>query len=73
MAASDLDRAIGERLAAVRLESGLTQTQAGALVGRHQTGIAKLEHGDRRLLFSDALAFARIYKVPITSLDPDSL
>jgi hypothetical protein len=40
-------------------------------MGFAQSRVAKIEIGTRRLLFSEAIAFAQLYKVPLTAFVPD--
>ena len=64
---SDLDLAVGRRLAAMRNEAGLTQVEVGRRLGFAQSRIAKLEIGTRRLLFSEAIAIAELYGVTLSA------
>lgn len=75
---SDEDLAIGACLAAARISAGLSQRQAAARLSSPggpelpQSRIGKLETGARRLLFSEAVAFARLYGVTLDDLVPDA-
>lgn len=65
--ASEEDIAVGRRLAEARHAAGLTQAEVGRQLGIAQSRIAKLEIGTRRLLFSEALEFATLYKVKLAA------
>lgn len=70
-AVTEHDRLVGRRLAAVRTKAGLSQTEVARRMGFAQSRIAKLEIGTRRLLFSEAIAFAQLYKVSLSDFVPD--
>jgi hypothetical protein len=55
-----------ERLRAARLDKGLTQMQAAALLGRDQYWLSRCETGARRVDVVELLLFARIYEKPLT-------
>jgi transcriptional regulator with XRE-family HTH domain len=63
--ANDEDVAVGRRLAEARLRAGLTQAEAGRRLGMAQSRIAKLEIGTRRLLWSEGVQLAQLYKVKL--------
>ena len=63
-------RAIGRLLGDAREAAGLPQTYAARALGLTQSRVARLELGRRRLLFWEAVAFAALYRVPITTFDP---
>ena len=54
-----------ERLRQARLDSGLTQAQAGKLIRRDQTFISKCESGERRVDFIELRELAKIYNKPL--------
>jgi transcriptional regulator with XRE-family HTH domain len=54
---SDAYRSMLEVLVAARRERGLTQTDVAAALGKHQSFIAKIEGGERRL---DVIEFCAI-------------
>ena len=60
----------GRRLAALRLEAGISQAALGKAIGRPQNAIAHLENGETRLLFSQAIEIARILRIDVRLLDP---
>jgi transcriptional regulator with XRE-family HTH domain len=68
--ASAEDVAVGQRLALARRETKLTQAQAANHIGVAQSRIAKLETGTRRLLFSEAVALADLYRCRLTAFVP---
>jgi transcriptional regulator with XRE-family HTH domain len=68
---SEHDLAVGRRLAEARGKAGLSQTEVARRMGFAQSRVAKIEIGTRRLLFSEAIAFAQLYKVPLTDFVPD--
>jgi transcriptional regulator with XRE-family HTH domain len=63
-------RRLGQVLARARESAGLTQVQAANSLGVPQSRIAKLELGQRQLLFLEALRVARLYDVDPVTLDP---
>ncbi len=65
---SEEDLAVGRRLAAIRSDVGLSQTEVARQLGFAQSRIAKLETGTRRLLFSDAVAITDLYGVGLSAL-----
>lgn len=67
----DLRLAIGSRLATLRRESGQTQEEVALHLGRRKSWLAKLERGQRSLLFSEALALADAYGVSVVALWPE--
>src|SRR5438128_7878585 len=67
----ELRRAIGERLASLRRESGQTQEQISSQAGRRKSWLAKIERGQRSLLFSEAVELAELLGTPINNLWPD--
>ena len=69
---SEEDLALGRRLAAIRSEVGLSQTEVARRLGFAQSRIAKLETGTRRLLFSDAIAITDLYGVGLSALLADT-
>ena len=69
----ELRAAIGARLADLRRVRGLTQEAAAAEAGRRKSWLAKLERGQRSLLFSEAIELAEVFGVPIAELWPGPL
>ncbi|MBN1268070.1 MAG: helix-turn-helix transcriptional regulator [Kiritimatiellae bacterium] len=53
------------RLRKAREQAGLTQVQAGNLLGKPHSYVSKCELGERRVDFVEALQFARIYRKPL--------
>jgi transcriptional regulator with XRE-family HTH domain len=54
------------KLRQARLDAGLTQTQAGEMLGVDQTFISKCESGERRIDAIELQEFARIYRKPFS-------
>jgi transcriptional regulator with XRE-family HTH domain len=50
------------RLVAARLESGLTQVQVSAKMGKAHSFTSKCELGERRVDFVELQQFAKVYK-----------
>lgn len=69
---SEEDLAVGRRLASIRADVGLSQTDVARRLGFAQSRIAKLETGTRRLLFSDAIAITGLYGIGLSALLTDS-
>lgn len=63
-------RAIGHQLAELRRAAGLTQSQACAQIHRRKSWLAKIERGQRSLLFSEAVELARVFNVTVGALWP---
>lgn len=57
-------------MAAWRVEAGLSQAEAGNQLGVAQSVIAKIEGGQRSLMYLEALALAELYGRRATGLDP---
>lgn len=68
----ELRRAIGERLASVRREGGQTQEQVSERAGRRKSWLAKIERGQRSMLFSEAVQLAGLLNVPLDDLWPQN-
>lgn len=60
-----------KRLRDARIAAGLTQVQAGELLGRNQQHINRCEAGDRRIDAIELLDFANIYGCSLADLLPD--
>jgi transcriptional regulator with XRE-family HTH domain len=67
---SEEDVVLGRRLAAARTAAGFSQADAAHRLGFAQSRIAKLETGSRRLLFSEAIDLAEIYRVDVSDFVP---
>jgi transcriptional regulator with XRE-family HTH domain len=67
---ASLQRALGAKLSTARQSAGLTQVEAARRLGVPQSMIAKVELGQRKLLFVEALEFARLYGIHPVDLDP---
>jgi ribosome-binding protein aMBF1 (putative translation factor) len=65
--------AIGIRLRDARRAAGLTQQQVVDGIGRRKSWLAKLELGQRSLLFSEAVTLADAYGVGLADLWPPDL
>jgi transcriptional regulator with XRE-family HTH domain len=48
---------VGRTLRRWRLERGMTQAELSKLVGRSQSEISKIEHGERRLSYIETFVF----------------
>jgi transcriptional regulator with XRE-family HTH domain len=70
-AVAEEDVAIGRRLAGARRASGLSQVEVGRRLGVAQSWIAKMEVGTRRLLFSEAVELATLYRVDLSEFAVD--
>ena len=55
---SELDTAIAGYLAGLRRARGVSQEALGAELGRDQSFVSKIEHGQRRVTVSEALLWA---------------
>jgi transcriptional regulator with XRE-family HTH domain len=64
------DRQVGRLLAEARKKAGLSQVEAARRMGFAQSRVGKLEIGTRRLLFSEAIGFARMYEIALSDLAP---
>lgn len=53
------------KLRTARLAAGLTQAQAAAKFGRHQSMISKLESGERRVDVIELAELASLYKISL--------
>jgi transcriptional regulator with XRE-family HTH domain len=62
---------VGQRLAAARRAAGLSQTDVGHRLGVPQSRVAKLETGDRRLMYIEAFLYADLYGVSIEVFQPN--
>ena len=54
------------RLRQARVDAGLLQTEASALLGKSRTFVSKCELGERRVDVIEAQQFAKIYKKKFT-------
>jgi len=63
--------AIGKVLADKRHKAGLTQVVVAERLGRVNSWIAKLERGQRSLLYSEAVALAELYGVELAAFWPE--
>jgi ribosome-binding protein aMBF1 (putative translation factor) len=66
----ELRAAIGERIALLRTERGLTQAALAEKAGRRKSWLAKIERGQRSLLFSEAVELTRQLTVKFDQLWP---
>jgi transcriptional regulator with XRE-family HTH domain len=53
------------KLRTARLSAGLTQAQAAAKFGRHQSMISKLESGERRVDVIELAELASLYRISL--------
>ena len=51
-----------------RKRAGFNQAELGALVGLDQSGISRLERGERPMTLDTLRQFARVMNVPLTDL-----
>jgi transcriptional regulator with XRE-family HTH domain len=63
---SDTYRQFLERLRQARRESGLSQEEAAAALGRPQSYVSYCETGGRRVDVEELRQFARLYRKPIS-------
>ena len=59
---------IGKRLKEARIKQGLTQSQAGKLIGLHRPSITETELGRRRVTTEELLEYAKIYDITASEL-----
>ena len=64
----DAESNIGNRLRAARVAQGLTQSQAGKLIGIHRPSVAESELGRRRVHSDELLRYSQLYEVTIDYL-----
>lgn len=57
--------ALGTRIRVAREEAGLTQEALGDSIGMDRTAVVRIEHGDRRLSATEALAVAEAVNQPL--------
>jgi len=69
----ELRQAIGAHLAQLRRNAGMTQIAVSEQLGRVKSWIAKLERGQRSLLFSEAVELAELYGISLKTIWPPSL
>jgi transcriptional regulator with XRE-family HTH domain len=69
--ATEIDRAVGARIAAFRKAKGLSQSALGVAVGVSFQQIQKYEKGDNRVRASRLQAIAKFLDVPVASLFSD--
>jgi transcriptional regulator with XRE-family HTH domain len=67
---NDAQRLIGLLLGDAREEARLPQSAAAKALGVAQSRIAKLELGQRQLIFIEALTLCDLYGVALDRLDP---
>lgn len=67
---SDTDRLIGRLLGDARERAGLSQLDAANTVSIGQSLLAKLEVGQRHLLFSEAVRLADAYGCDLDAFNP---
>ncbi len=63
---TDAHRSLAARLRQARKDSGLTQVQAAERLGKPQSFISKCESGERRVDALELIAFAGLYKKPLS-------
>lgn len=62
--------ALAAQLVQSRKLAGLTQMDVSERLGKPRSWIAKLERGNRGLLFSEAIVLARLYGIEVGALVP---
>lgn len=67
---SEQQRVVGMLLGDARQVAGLSQPEAARQIGISQSRLAQLELGNRRLLLTEAFAFAELYGITLGALDP---
>lgn len=70
MDAADRQELIGRRLATIRERRGLSQSAVARQFGHPQSWLAKIEAGDRRLLYVEGINLLDFYCVAVDILDP---
>lgn len=60
---------LGRILGDARERAGFSQASAARALGMVQSTLAAIETGDRRLLFTDAIKVASLYRIPMSELD----
>lgn len=69
MSDKNLNReALGQRLKNAREYLGLSQEDAGKVVGLTRTAITKIENGSRKVDAIELAAFAKLYRQPLATL-----
>jgi transcriptional regulator with XRE-family HTH domain len=63
---------IGHRLAQIRERRRLSQSSVALQFGHPQSWLAKIELGERRLLYHEGIALLEFYMAPLDILDPDA-
>lgn len=66
----ETEKRIGRLAGDARERAGLSQIDAAAELGVHQSLIAKVEAGQRRLMLSEAVLLAKIYGCQLDALNP---
>lgn len=57
-----------ERVQRYRLHRKMSQEQLAKQTGLSMTAISKIEHGDRKLTFDEAVRFAQVLRVDLADL-----
>ena len=57
-----------ERLKKARKDAGLTQTQVAKMLKKHQSYMAKIETGQRRIDILEVKTLAKVYKIDISDI-----
>lgn len=65
---TELDRAVGERVRALRLRHKATQETLGRAIGRNKSMVSKIERGLQAMFVRDALAIAKALDVELSEL-----
>lgn len=65
-------RAFLRLLKKARLEAGMTQKEVATALRLPQSRVSRCESGERRVDVVELMAFARLYKRPVTDLIPKS-
>lgn len=59
-----------KKLRQARTDSGMTQRQVAAKLGRLQSYVEKCEQGSRRVDAAELFEFAAVYRKPVEFFDP---
>lgn len=65
-------RAFLVKLKRARAETGMSQREVAAALGRLQSYVEKCEHGSRRVDAAELFEFAAVYGKPVDFFDPGS-
>jgi transcriptional regulator with XRE-family HTH domain len=69
---SEADRLIGRLVGDAREDAHLSQVDAAEALGVHQSLIAKIEAGQRRLYLAEAVRLADLYGCGLDAFNPEA-